>query len=102
MTYTQTSIIPINGLPLAASIVQLCDSVCVAMFNNDKVNVRHNNKLVANFPRTKNGLYTILIPASNMHHTHIANLVMSTLVVKTAQELVAFMHAAVGYPVLST
>ena len=101
---TQTGIIPITDLPLAVghahllpsiktrpllSIGQLCDSGCMATFNKDEVNIRHNNQLVANGPRTKNGLWTIPIPASNMHHPHIANLAMSTLAVKTAQDRVA-------------
>ena len=111
MISTQTSIIPITGLPIAArqahllqylktgsllSIRQLCDSGCVATFNKDKVNIRHNNQLVANGPRIKNGLWTIPIPDSNMHHPHIANLEMSALAVKTAQDRVAFLHAAAG------
>ena len=117
MTSTKTGIIPITGLSLASrhshlfpylkigsllSIGQLCDSGCVATFNKDEVSIRHNNQLVANGPRTKNGLRTIPIPASNMHHPHIANLTMSTLAVKKSQYRVSFLHAAAGYPVLST
>ena len=117
MTSTQTGIIPITGLSLASrhshlfpylkigsllSIGQLCDSGCVATFNKDEVNIQHNNQLVANVPRTKNKLWTKPIPASNMHHPHISNLAMSTLAVKTAQDRVAFLNAAAGYPVLLT
>ena len=116
MTSMQTGIIPITGLPLAArhahmfpslktgsllSIRHLCDSGCVATFNKDEVNIQHNNQLIANGSRTKNRLWMIPIPASNMHHFHIANLAMSTLSVKTAQDRVYFLHAATGYPVIS-
>ena len=101
MTSTKIGIIPINGLPLAAhythlfpslkkvsllSIGQLCDSGYVATSKKDKVNIRHNNQLVANGPRTKNGLWTIPIPSSNIHHPPIANLAISTLAAKTAQD----------------
>ena len=84
------------------SIGKFYDLGCVATFNKDEVKIRHNNQLVANGPRTKNGLWAIPIPSYNMHHPPIANLEMRTLAVKIAQDRVAFLHAAAGYLVLST
>ena len=72
------------------------------MFNKNGVNIRHNNQIVANGPHTKDGLWAIPIPYYNMHHTTISNLTMSILVVKTAQDRVAVLHTAAGYPVLLT
>ena len=53
-------------------------------------------------PHTANGLWTVPVQAVPRSAPHIANLAMSTIAVKTAQYRVAFLHAAVGYPVVYT
>ena len=62
----------------------------MATFKKYDINIRYNNQLIANGPRTKNRIWTVPIPAPKIKQPHISNLAMSTLSVKTAQDRVAF------------
>jgi len=121
MYSTHEADLDIPGLPLAArrahivpalsafslvSIGQLCDSGCEVTFDAKVVTVNHNNHVVLSGKRdTTTGLWHLnlvdptplaTLPAPTEHQSHAA--VGSA----TPAELVAFSHAALFSPVLST
>ena len=98
----QAHMLPTLKTGSLVSIGQLCDSGCITKFNRQLVKIHHNNKLIMQGPRTANGIWTVPVQAVPQSVPPIANLTMSTLAMKTAQDCVAFLHTAAGYPVVST
>jgi hypothetical protein len=87
------------------SIGQLCDHNCTAVFTKTKVEVNNaNNNIVIQGQREPDGLWHLNLKNPTAHTTrqpnHSANL--STLAHQSTSDRIAFMHAAAGYPVLST
>ena len=126
MTSTHEGILPIPGLPPEArkahlfhelsqgsgslvSLGQLCDSGCTATFTATTVQVHHKNKcILTGYRTTVTGLWHIpLTPPPGFPQTpinnkpsHSANAAAHFDPTKAQQ--VAFSHAALGSPVLST
>ena len=123
---THTGLVPLPYIPSSAcrahifpsiksgsllSIGQLCDVGCIATFDKATVVVKYGNKIVTHGTRTANGLWTIEIaipnitpktqPTPTLLPKYVGNH-LSTLETKTASDRIAFLHAAAGYPVLST
>ena len=111
---THTGLVPLPYVPASAcrthvfpsiksgsllSIGQLCDVSCIATFDKATVVVRFGHKIVTQGTRTANGLWTVKIELPKV--THVGNH-LSTLETQTASDRIAFLHAAAGYPVLST
>ena len=113
MTSTHTGLLPLPLLPLKArqtnlfptlqagsllSIGQLCDANCTAHFTNTSVTIKRGLQTIATGQRSPNGLWNIPLPTTPI--LPVAN--MTTLAHQTASDRIAFLHAAAGYPVLST
>lgn len=123
MYSTHEAELDLPGLPLAArrvhivpalttdsllSMGQLCDAGCIVTFDATGVQVRLNNVLLLSGTRTpESGLWHLTldasapcvptsVPASLLHHSYAA------LHSATPAELVAFAHAALFSPALST
>ena len=111
---THTGLVPLPYVPASAcrthvfpsiksgsllSIGQLCDVGCIATFDKATVVVRFGHKIVTQGTRTASGLWTVKIELPKV--THVGNH-LSTLETQTASDRIAFLHAAAGYPVLST
>jgi hypothetical protein len=88
------------------SIGKLCDHNCTAVFTKTRVEVRNaDNNVVIQGQRAPNGLWHLNLKDCNARTAqeqphHSANL--STLAHQSASDRIAFLHAAAGYPVLST
>ena len=81
------------------SIRRLCDAGCTALFDTAKVEIRLGHSIVSNGHRSNNGLWHVPLPATAPPPS-VANL--STLPTQTARDRTAFLHAAAGYPVVTT
>ena len=119
MTSTHEAELPIPLLPLAArmahivpelrlhslvSIGTLCDAGCEVIFTTTTVAVRYNNAIVMNGTRTPPGLWRFVIPVplaatNTLERDDVA---LSTIGYPQAAELVAYSHAALFSPALST
>jgi Reverse transcriptase (RNA-dependent DNA polymerase) len=111
MRSTHTALLDIPALPLAArtvhivpdlhensllSIGQLCDAGCTVEFTQHNVTIAYHNETILTGSRTPPlGLWHLQLPP--MHHT--AN---SAIGAARPAELVAFAHAALFSPALST
>jgi hypothetical protein len=77
----------------------LCDAGCTVTFDRSNVTIRYGTQLVAQGTRTSDGLWHISFPSTQQPQEYLN---LSTLANKTAGDRIAFLHAAAGYPVLST
>ena len=119
MKSTHTAELPIPLLPLAArmahivpelrshslvSIGTLCDAGCEVIFTTTTVVVRYNNCVVMNGTRNPPGLWQFIIPVSPTATTTIEPdaAALTTIGYPQAAELVAYSHAALFSPALST
>jgi hypothetical protein len=119
MTSTHDAELPIPMLPLAArmahivralrshslvSIGTLCDAGCEVIFTTTTVTVHYNNAIVMKGTRTPPGLWHFVIPVPPTATTTFAHddVAFSTIGYPQAAELVAYSHAALFSPVLST
>ena len=108
---TNSGIIPFQGLPEEActahnipdlksnsllSIGQLCDAECIATFDKKCVNIERHGKIILQGNRDDNGLWQVPLP--NQPQANYTTILAD----KTATDRIAFLHAAAGYPVLST
>jgi len=108
---THEADLDLPGLPLAArhghivpqlatqpllSIGQLCDAGCDVAFTADRVTIKHNDKVILQGHRTAS---TKLWELDIQPTTHKANAAVGSA---TPAELVAFAHAALFSPALST
>ena len=119
MQSTHEAELPIPMLPLAArrahivpelqsqsliSIGTLCDAGCDVTFTTTTVTVRHNEHIVMSGTRAPPGLWKFNIPVptvTNDTNTHDAE-ALSTIGYPKAAELVAYSHATMFSPALST
>jgi hypothetical protein len=111
ITSTHTGLLPFQNLPTEAkrahifpsltsgslvSMGVLCDAGCTVTLDKDQVVITNGNLHVTTGQRTRNGLWNL----DFARHTPRANL--ATLAIQTASDRIAFLHAAAGYPVVST
>lgn len=109
---THTGLLPLPNLPYHArqahlfpslksgslvSIGLLCDAGCTALFSRDEVVIRTGALHVVTGPRTSEGLWRLNLQPRAAAHANLA-----TLATQTASDRIAFLHAAAGYPVVST
>ena len=104
MQATQVHIFPdMEGSTPLLSIGNLCDHGCIATYDKDKVIIKRNNEIILigyRHPVTK----LWMIDFSNANSPTMHSSAASTIVhhdITTAQR-VAFFHAAMGSPVIST
>jgi len=82
------------------SIRQLCDAGCDVAFTADRVTIKHNDAVILQGHHTAiTKLWELDIQPTAMLTTHKANAAMDSA---TPAELVAFAHAALFSPALST
>jgi len=112
---THEADLDLPGLPLAArhghvvphlatqpllSIRQLCDAGCDVAFTADRVTIKHNDTVILQGHRTASTkLWELDIQPIATPTTHKANAAVGSA---TPAELVAFAHAALFSPALST
>ena len=119
MTSTHEAELPIPLLPLAArrahivpdlqshsliSIGALCDAGCDVNFTTTHVTVRHDNSVIMTGTREPPGLwhFEIPVPTPPDQASTTEAMAMSTIGYSNAPELVAYAHAALFSPALST
>ena len=119
MTSTHHAELPIPSLPIQArrahivpalkshslvSIGTLCDAGCEVNFTTTTVTVRHNKNIVMSGTRTPPGLWHFAIPAHQSTPTSRPDhyTALSAIGYPNASELVAYAHAAMFSPALST
>ena len=81
------------------SIGQLCDADCVASFTKDDVQISYQNKIVLTGPRCPTTKLWMLeaVPEPTWH-----NVALSAIGSAKPADLVAFAHASLGSPALTT
>jgi len=98
------------------SIGKLCDSGCTATFDKENVFITKNNKTIMKGNRSKTtNLWTLPLSSRNSSANNVAdstpdddfvevtlNSANSAYHQRTKDELVEFLHATSGYPVIST
>jgi hypothetical protein len=94
---TKTSIFPALDTSLI-SVGQFCDAGCTAVFNQHKVEITHNNKIILMGTRSPPGLWYYQLPTPTTADPPSAN----ASIANTTAEHIQFLHAAAFSPVTST
>lgn len=86
------------------SVGQLCDAGCQAYFDATKAEIRYNGKLVLLGTRTGPCGLWYLVPHNEQPSLHEANCTRPAFLPASTKsaDVVAFMHAALGSPSIST
>jgi hypothetical protein len=83
------------------SVSQLCKANCQVVFQERAITVHHNGKVVMKGEMTEeSSLWHMEVPTEKERDIHFA--ANTAIYFNTAAEIVKFMHAAMGYPVLTT